>query len=392
MAQKQQKLKPLKAKAFVDKQREEAVAKKKYWLRLTRACNNNCLFCLDKEMQNGQMVPLKEVLSELKKGRRQNFKQVILSGGEPTIHPEFLAIVNEARKNGFDRIQVITNGRMFSYEDFLRQAIAGGVNEITFSLHGHNEKLHDLQTGIKGSFCQAIKALQNALSFPGLIVNVDIVINKINCRYLSDILRFYIDLGVREFDLLQVVPFGSAWKNRRRLFYDINKALPHLQKAFSLAREKNALIWTNRLPPIYLEKFEELIQHPDKLYDEIRGRNDMFVKFIKKGEMMECRGERCKHCFLAGFCEDLEILREKGEARAKNIPACLRKKVAVSEKHSIKMGNVKNICDFLKFFIDFRYFLKGSECQKCIFNINCEGMRCNYIRQHGFKSLKPIKK
>src|SRR3989338_5481200 len=94
----------------------------KYWIRLTRLCNNNCIFCLDKESQNGTYVPWKVINNQLKQGRRQWFKKLILSGGEPTLHPDYLKIVKISRDIGYDGIQTITNGRLFVYKDFLEQA------------------------------------------------------------------------------------------------------------------------------------------------------------------------------------------------------------------------------------------------------------------------------
>ncbi|MFA6193329.1 MAG: radical SAM protein [Parcubacteria group bacterium] len=373
-------------------EKEKAATKKKHWVRLTRRCNNNCMFCLDKDAQNGTALPLSSIRKNLQQGRDQHIDQVVLSGGEATIHPQFLEAVKMAKKMGYKHIQVITNGRMFAYNNFLLASVAAGVNEITFSIHGHNDKLHDKLTGVRGSFRQAITGLKNALEIPGLIVNQDIVINKQNCEQLDEIVEYFVALGIHEFDLLQIIPFGRAWEDRGELFYDMEKAMPRIKKALAFSRRPDVYIWTNRFPPQYLDGFEELIQHPNKLYDEINGRKDMFEAYLKKGKMMECRGERCGYCSLEMFCGDLIEFREKGQLSSRKIAMCLGKIKIGQKSKTIRKSGIICIQDFLNFFIQHRYFLKSKKCQICSSNSQCDGAQIDYIRENGFKSLKPISK
>jgi MoaA/NifB/PqqE/SkfB family radical SAM enzyme len=374
------------------KQREEASNKKKHWVRLTGICNNACLFCLDRDSQDGLIKPFDQVKKDLLLGQEEGISQVVLSGGEATIHPEFLKIVKFAKKIGYSHVQVITNGRMFFYGDFLYSAVRAGVNEITFSLHGHNAKLHDYQTQINGSFDQAVSALKKALEIPGLIISVDIVISKINCKYLYDILQFFIGLGVREFDLLQVIPFGRAWENKEVLFYDIKKCFPFIKKALELSRRADLFIWTNRFPAQYLEGFEELIQNPLKLKDEVRGRGVQLRNYIENGVSMPCFGEPCSFCFLKSFCEDLIELREKGILNGRQLPVCVNAPLEKNEKRIFEFDKNLNLNNFLDFFIGSRYFVKSLRCEECSFNSDCDGIHIENVRKNGFGLLKPFLK
>lgn len=374
-------------------QRELTAQTKRHWVRLTRACNNHCIFCLDKEAQDGTYFSLEEITVDLNKGRKSGIKRVVLSGGEPAIHPQFLDIVRIARKSGYEHIQVITNGRMFAYPEFLRQAVKNGLLEITFSMHGHTSKLHDRQTQIPGSFRQSLTGLINALKIKNLIISVDVVINKINVKHLADILKFFINLGVYEFDLLQIIPFGRAWDNRDKVFYNLDKYHTHLKQAFQLSKNPNLHIWTNRFPPKYLEGFEDLIQHPVKLYDEIGGRRDMFDEFLNNGKKLDCRGERCSYCFLENLCRDLAELKEKGKLVSHDYPPCLKESKGSRgpkeyAEYILKENN-NDIFKFLSFYIKHRYSIKGIRCERCKFNDRCAGIQCDYIRKHGFQTLKP---
>ncbi len=372
-------------------QREKAAVQKRVWIRLTRCCNNRCIFCLDSENQDGSVIPFKKIEHQLKRGREENIERVVFSGGEPTLHPEFIKIIKKAKDLGYQHIQVITNGRLFMYPDFLKKTVRAGVNEITFSIHGHTKNLHEKQTQIKGSFQQTLLGLNNALKIPGLIVNIDIVVNKINVKYLYEMLCFFINLGVHEFELLQVMPFGRAWENRKKVLYDIKKVYPSLKKVFSLSKNPSLFLWCNRFPPSFLEGFEELIQHPLKLFDEIEGRKEMFEEFLKEEKIMDCFGERCQYCFLENFCKDLIELKKKRFLHSKPLPKCLQGMKINIEKRKLKYKKSLSIYKILYFYLKHRYFVKSLRCEICKYNPVCFGMNIDYIRKKGFKVLKEFK-
>ena len=292
-------------------QNKEAAASEKHrWVRLTRICNNNCIFCLDKETQDGTVIPLEEIKADIRAGREDGATRLILSGGEATLHPDFMKIVAHAKSLGYRRIQTVTNGRMFAYHDFLAQAIAAGLDEITFSMHGHYAELHEAQTRTPGSFAQALAGLANALKSGRLIVNVDIVINKFNYQVIDEIIDYFIRIGIHEFDLLHIVPAGEAWKNWDQVYYAPSEGIRHLNKAFDYSRRNDLYIWSNRFPASYLTAFPELIQNPLKLKDEVRGRKELFTGFVEHGVSPQCRGERCEYCFIKGLCEYLFHVKE----------------------------------------------------------------------------------
>ncbi len=372
----------------------EKAPQKRHWVRLTRVCNDHCSFFLDSPAQNGTVLPKSAIWADFEKGRRAGITRVVLSGGEPTVHPDFVEIVAKAREMGYSHIQTVTNGRRMCYADFLKDAVAAGLNEATFSLHGHTPGIHDPLTGSPGSFLQGLVALRHALKIPGLIVSVDIVINKQNVRHLRDTLDFFIREGVHEFDLLQVIPFGAAWENKEELFYDVEKELPHLQRALDLSKRSDIVIWTNRLPPQYLEGYEDLIQPPSKLQDEASGRGLMFENFLQYGIKPNCWG-RCPHCFLKNMCADIADFHENQVSSAHPIPECLKDKpealVSYEENGSVEItgGPDTHVKDFVDFYIRRRYFIKGRACRACRFDLSCAGAPIDHVRRHGFPKPKP---
>ncbi|RYE83648.1 MAG: radical SAM protein, partial [Myxococcales bacterium] len=299
---------------------EEAAHEKRNWVRLTYDCNNRCTFCLDTNAHDGTMRDDREVRVQIVEGRKKGADRLILSGGEPTMHPRFLDYVLLGRRAGYPWIQTVTNGRMFSYPGFLEQALDRGLREITFSLHGHTAKLHDALVGTPGAFEQEVVALKAALATGRVVVSVDVVINKMNVRHLPAMLATFLEWGVREFDLLQVIPFGNAWTDaRHHLFYDLEDPtiVAGIRQALELARRPDVHIWLNRFPPPHAEGFEELIQDPYKLNDEVRGRREEFGRYLASGQKLSCRQpERCAYCYLQQLCDGLDTALEARRAPA----------------------------------------------------------------------------
>ena len=364
----------------------EAAAQPRHWVRLTRVCNQRCLFCLDRDAQNGSSLAWESVDRDLRAGRGRGLTRVVLSGGEPTLHPRYLDIVARAKSLGYEHIQTITNGRRFCYPAFLDAAVAAGLDEITFSIHGHTPALHDELTRVPGSFVQALTALRRALSIDGLIVSVDVVINRLNLPSLREHLDFCIAQGVREFDLLALVPFSDARRNHDRLFCDFSDPVSraHLRRALELSRRSDLHLWTNRLRAEHLEGFESLIQPTEKIADEIRGRRAAF-RLRLRGRPMACAGEACADCFLRDFCRDFDELLERGEIAPRAGPLC-RPDLAVA-RQPFRFDGAPDAAAFGAFYARARYFAKGSACAACSRAADCDGISVAAVREVGFAAL-----
>ena len=287
---------------------EDAAHQKRNWVRLTFDCNDHCIFCLDSQAHDGRMRDPQEVKAQILDGKRKGAERLILSGGEPTIHPKYIDFIKLGRLAGYDHIQTVTNGRLFKYPEFLKRCVDAGLREITFSIHGPNAKVHDALVGVKGAFDEEIEGLRNALADGRVIVNIDVCVNRGNVKHLGAMLEKFTAMGVREYDLLHVIPFGAAWRDGKEvLFYDLEEMRPHLIAAFAWAKKPDMHIWLNRFPVKHCEGFHELIQDPYKLNDEIRGRKEEFQRWIDVGDPLDCREpRRCGYCYLQHVCDTFE--------------------------------------------------------------------------------------
>lgn len=289
-------------------QHEEAAHEKRNWIRLTAQCNNRCTFCLDSDAHNGTNISPMTIKAQIIDGRKKGATRLILSGGEPTIHPNFVEFIGLGRRMNYRRIQTVTNGRMFSYKPFLHKCLDAGLQEITFSVHGPNARLHDALVGVRGAFEQEVQGIQNALEDGRPIVNIDMVINKMNVKHITEMMDMFIDMGIREFDLLQIIPFGRAFhEGLASLFYDLEEHAEYIEKAFAYSKRPDLHVWLNRFPVQFMEGYETLIQDPYKLNDEVRGRREEYEALLEHGTPLSCKDpERCRRCYMERLCGQLD--------------------------------------------------------------------------------------
>jgi len=282
--------------------REGNKYQKRKHMIITGLCNNNCRFCFSKENLKIGHLSVNKIKKILDQGLSEGCEGLIISGGEPTIHPEFIEVIYLAKKRGYKYIEVITNGRMFSYPSFFKKVKDAGLDAITFSVHGHNAVLHDFITRVKGSYNQVIKAVKFAsrLHIP---IKINVVVNKKNINHLKDIASTFSELGVRVIGLLQLVPFGEAWNNRDRLFYDLSKYNKSIKEFLEESKKRGLSVWSNRFNVNTYSCYPELAQDPDKFVNEVEARLYEFQESSNKNKPLYCYPNRCDFCFLKNFCK-----------------------------------------------------------------------------------------
>jgi radical SAM protein with 4Fe4S-binding SPASM domain len=111
------------------------------WIELTRTCNLRCAHCfVEGGTARAGELPTARILSLLDEWAAMGVFSVILTGGEPTMHPDFLTILHHAHGLGFT-VGIATNGMPIT-ERLLKKMPADDVI-ISVSidhLHGQGER------------------------------------------------------------------------------------------------------------------------------------------------------------------------------------------------------------------------------------------------------------
>lgn len=164
------------------------------------------------------------------------------NGGEPTLLPKLFDVFRYTREKLPNAvIQLQTNARMFSYNSYTKDFIGLGLNNFNFliTLYGHNAAVHDAITRSPGAFEQTVKGIKNLLSY-GQSVEVRVVVNKINYKYVEDIAKFALENfpGIYRLAFLNLKVTGECYKNRKHTVVPYTEVIPYITKAVEVLKGK----------------------------------------------------------------------------------------------------------------------------------------------------------
>jgi MoaA/NifB/PqqE/SkfB family radical SAM enzyme len=113
---------------------------------------------------------------------------IILSGGDPFLHPYFTDVVQLVRKLNNDRISLGTNGFLIPRYISILQKNDG----VQVSIDG-NEEIHDYIRG-EGSYQKAVEAL-NLLQEHGIPHGIAFTTNRMNVECIDHIINLCVETG-----------------------------------------------------------------------------------------------------------------------------------------------------------------------------------------------------
>ncbi len=126
------------------------------WYLTNYSCNCKCRWCyaeseIKQICKEEKIIPLSEAKEKIDFLKMTGTENVILLGGESTLLPYFVALVEYIKDQGMIP-SLITNGVLCANKEFLDDVFKAGLNHMTFSLEGHNGDMHDYATKHPGSF------------------------------------------------------------------------------------------------------------------------------------------------------------------------------------------------------------------------------------------------
>jgi MoaA/NifB/PqqE/SkfB family radical SAM enzyme len=187
---------------------------KKVIVNATYVCNNHCTFCAVGTRTQVDARPTR-VLEHLVKYARAGVELVDFDGGEPTLHPDILGIVRNAKQLGYTKIHITTNGRLMSYPEFAKKLVTSGVTSVLFSVHGPDMKSHAREVGVAEAFDQTIAGIKNAVALApkSVELGMNVTLTRTNTEKLPVIAELCYALGLRWLNVQFLTPFGRATKS-----------------------------------------------------------------------------------------------------------------------------------------------------------------------------------
>lgn len=183
-----------------------------YSLELTPLCNNRCPGCsnvfADARRARSSLSAAEwcEVLDVI----APHARRLKVTGGEPTMHPQFWPIVSEIARRDIP-FTLFTNAR---WPD--PAAIVAGLRDtpqctgLLISLHGPDARSHEAFTGVAGSFGETVANIRRAAE-ARLLVAVSTVLTRHNCAQVEAMVEFACGLGAEHvvFDRYLGAPLPS---------------------------------------------------------------------------------------------------------------------------------------------------------------------------------------
>ncbi|MDP7111657.1 MAG: radical SAM protein, partial [Myxococcota bacterium] len=158
------------------------------YVQVTRRCNQCCLFCSNPELDVDLELP--SAVARIDELAEAGYQGVILTGGEPTLHPELPAMIAHAVASGLPP-RIVTNGQRIGAEPGLGPALAeAGLAHVHLSLYSHRRDVVAALTGVAESFDRAWAALEHLERLqPAVSVDLNAVINRANADHLDGLVR-----------------------------------------------------------------------------------------------------------------------------------------------------------------------------------------------------------
>jgi len=175
---------------------------------VTDRCQLDCEHCLRDPARKPTDLPV-ELISRVLREAKQLYQSehTAFTGGEPTLHPDFLKLVDAAVEEGYTW-HMVTNGRRFAaLATELGPRRLGALTAVNLSLDGATEEVHD---GIRGkdSYC-TVMAAASACTAMGIKFVLNCTLHARNTHEIEAMGMLASQLGAAGLSFVMMQPTGT---------------------------------------------------------------------------------------------------------------------------------------------------------------------------------------
>jgi len=160
-------------------------------LLINRGCNLRCTFC--DLWDRAQNMPYEQVLALLDEAQAIGTKVLVITGGEPLIHPRIFDVVAEAKRRGMG-VNITTNGTLV--ERNWDALVASGVSSLSISVDGL-EATHEALRGQLGCFGKSVAAIRRIKAETDIGLSIYFTVTNQNVHELIPVYEMSRELGTR---------------------------------------------------------------------------------------------------------------------------------------------------------------------------------------------------
>lgn len=285
---------------------------KNAYLAICYVCNEKCRYCpcSAEEKNTGLCTPLNELLAAIDEMRQNNVDNITISGGEPTLHPDLIPLLQYIQNHHMS-FTLLTNSERFSSEKFMSEfaeKVKNKDTKIITTLHSESESAHELANQTSGSYQRTISGMK-ALIQNGFRVIVKHCITKENYRNLVEYYTYYDKLFPEQsdFQLCGIDYCGMPSEVLENEMLSFVELKPYLEEMFDLHLKRkeegsNRKLYCINIPlcscdPYYWTFFS---LRRKNMYASYKDPHQLVLK-QSKNNAFPC-GKACKECKTLEIC------------------------------------------------------------------------------------------
>ena len=241
------------------------------YIQVVRHCNHFCGFCSNPSTPFVHTFETMRVLVD--DLVRRGYFGVILTGGEPTLHPELPRIAAYARQQGL-HVRIITNGSRLAEASFAEALAESGVELVHVSIYSVRPEVEARLRGLPGTLDRAFAALDSAHA-AGITINVNSVVCRDNADHLDENVRYLVEHHpyVRHFVWNNLDPsMGRAEHDKERFTPRLADFELSLHRALSFLQQTGRTFRVEKVPLCYMADFawastetRKIVKHEERI-------------------------------------------------------------------------------------------------------------------------------
>ena len=283
-------------------------------IQLGHMCNNRCVFCVSgQQTERRRALPLAPgpVLERLTQAFESGHRKVTLLGGEPTLQPGFMQVVEHAVRLGFEEIVVFTNGVKTARRSFIEQVLAtGGCFSWRLSLQGATAEAHERTTRKPGSFGRLLLSLGH-LADLGQRTTINMCVVASNYESVAHFPELVSRFGVSQLHLDMMRPMDAGERSDDELratmprLTDLRRPLVEMIRGFEEGFDVNV----GNLPYCVAPEIAPWIHHDGELTYTVAidGHSDLSQPWnkyeVKRQDKVHVPA--CASCVFRGRCSGI---------------------------------------------------------------------------------------
>ena len=287
-------------------------------LNLTTNCNARCEFCsvLDTLNRPDMNMSDEQVFETIRAARAEGATEIGYTGGEPSVHPRFVEIIEFAREAGFTHQSMNTNGIKFRKPAFCRRVVEAGMKSIDFSVHGHTDEIHDDLVGCRGALAairEAAGHLRELQKTHRFHLSATTVVTSSNHTRLRPIVEMLDELGFDNKRIKHAYEGILRIEAVRRQIAPYEDVMPSLESALDFLVTRPFGFQVTHFPLCLLREYAVFSTDFERRDAKMVFRDETFQGDASQKARSDSND--CSQCVLANVCTRVDAAYESWHSR-----------------------------------------------------------------------------